>query len=104
MARLNLTQAQGREKLPAGLLISVEPGTLHPSACFWVFHEGVPNERRPRILRHYQSDPGIDSDDVGIVPVLRRIEGVDEAVAAPGIWILSFDCAQHTHGWLRQKR
>ena len=65
-------------------LVVFEPCLGHAALGFGILHEGLPDEGGARIFRHEHGDAGVDADDVGVVPVLQRIEGIDEAVAAPG--------------------
>src|SRR6266849_584616 len=63
--------------------LRVEPGPLHPAPHRIILHELLPHETRPRILCHQQCDPQVDPQHVRVVPVLQRIECVDESISAP---------------------
>src|SRR5215469_13102502 len=65
------------------VLLLMEACPLHPALCLRALHECVPYEARPEILRHHQDDPRINPDHISIVPVLQRIESIDEPVLRP---------------------
>jgi hypothetical protein len=76
----------------------------HTALCLGVLHEGLPYEGSACIFRHEHGDAGVDADDVIVIPVFQWIEGIDEAVAAPGLRVTASDVFQHTHGGVRQER
>src|ERR1017187_1071886 len=84
-------------------LVRPKPGTLHAAYRLWILHESAPDEAGPRIFRHHHGDSSINSNDVVVVPILDRIEGVHKAVLGPGGPIASSDVVQHAHYGLGQE-
>jgi len=56
----------------------------HSALCLGILHKGLPYEGSAHIFRHEHRDPGIDADDVSVIPFFQRIECIDETVLAPG--------------------
>ena len=80
-------------------LIAFEPGTIHSALRLRILHKSLPYKTGAGIFRHYHGDSGIDSHHVAVVPILQRIECVNEAVVAPRPrFITVFDRPQHAHG------
>jgi hypothetical protein len=67
------------------LPVAVEAAGLHGSDGFGVLHECIPDEGGAEIFCHEQTYAEIDAEDVGVVPEQVGVEGVAEAVAAPGV-------------------
>src|SRR5580704_11529149 len=87
-----------------GWFVALKASLGHTALRLGVLHEGFPYEAGARIFRHQHSDAGVDADDVLVVPVFQRIEGIDEAIAAPGLRVTIADVPQHTHGGDGQER
>ncbi len=82
----------------------LESGAHHPALRFGIFHEGIPDKTGARIFGHDHGDSRVDSDDVVIVPIRQRIEGVHKSVAAPGtVAVAVFHRAEHAHGRILQE-
>ena len=75
-------------------VIAFEACIGHSVLRLGVFHEGLPYEGGARVFCHKQGDATVDSDDVGAIPFLQWIEGIDEAVAAPGLWVTASNVLQ----------
>ena len=63
----------------------MEAAGLHGSDWLGVLHEGVPDESGAEVFCHEDADSEVDAEDVGVEPVEVRVEGVAEAVSAPGV-------------------
>src|ERR1700722_825916 len=85
-------------------LIALEAGLGHTALCLRILHERLPHETGARILGHEHCDAGVDAHNVLVIPVIQRVEGIDKAVAAPGLRIMRADVLQHPNGGDRQKR
>ena len=85
-------------------LILMESGSFHSTLRFRGLHECFPYKTGAQIFRHQQDDSSINSDHIGVIPVLQRIERVHEAVLGPGRWIASLDGPQDLHCGRGQKR
>ena len=62
----------------------MEAGALHSEGNFGVAGEGFPDEAGAEIFGHQDADAEVDAEDVGVVPVGLRMEGVAESVTAIG--------------------
>ena len=81
----------------------METGPFHGALSLGVPHERIPHKTGSRIFRHNHGDSGIDSDHIAVVPILQRVESINESVAAPGSRaILVLDRSQYARG-LRQE-
>src|SRR5271165_1950697 len=69
----------------SGAAVGVEAGQVHGAIGFGVAHEGLPDEFGTEVFSHEDTDAEVDAEDVGVVPVGGGMEGVDKAVAAPGL-------------------
>lgn len=58
---------------------------LQGDGDFRILGEGLPHEARAEVFGHEDSDAEIDAEDVGIVPLGVRVEGVAEAVSSPRV-------------------
>src|SRR6266478_5816113 len=70
----------------SALSVAFEAAGLHGGDGLGVLHEGVPDEGGAEIFGHEETDAEIDAEDLGVVPVEVGVEGVAEAVTAPGIF------------------
>ena len=57
----------------------------HGGGGLWVAHEHLPNEAGAEVFGHNDADADVDAEAVGVVPELFGVEGVAEAIAAPGV-------------------
>src|ERR1700682_220849 len=87
-----------------GRVIAFEACIGHSALRLGVLHEGLPDEGGACVFCHEHGDAGVDADDVSVIPLFQWIEGIDKAVAAPGLRVTTSDVLQDTHGGLRQKR
>ena len=62
----------------------MEAGAGHSADGFVIFHELFPDEAGTGIFSHQDGDAQVDAQHIGAVPVGEGIEGVHEAVGAPG--------------------
>jgi len=60
--------------------------SLHGEHILFVVHERLPDQTGAKILRHQDRNPLIDAQNIGVIPVGGRMEGVHEPVAAPGLF------------------
>ena len=68
----------------------METASLHGGEGFWVLHKRLPDKGGAQIFCHEQTYAEIDADDVGVVPEQVGMEGVAEAIAAPGVFAKFF--------------
>src|SRR5271170_8211219 len=83
---------EGEEREGTAGLVFVQAGPRHTAAGFGGFHEGVPDEASPEILRHQHGNPGVDSDHIGVVPVGERVECVHKPVLTPSCTVAAPNC------------
>ena len=75
----------------------MEAGLLHGERDFRVAGEGVPDEAGAEVFGLDDADAEVDAEDVGVVPVGLRVEGVAEAVATVGlVAVVGFEGALDT--------
>ena len=68
----------------------------HSAFHIFVLHELFPHKTGAMILGHQHSDPEIDAEHVGVIPVRERIESIAETVLGPHLFaIRAADTAQH---------
>ena len=81
----------GRSDLP----FAFEAAGPHGVDGLGVLHEGIPDEGSAEIFGHEKTDAEIDAEDFRVVPVEFGVEGVAEAVAAPGVFAeVVAECAE----------
>ena len=68
-----------------GSAIAFKACIRHSALCLGVLHKGLPYEASAHIFCHEHRDPGINADDVSVIPFFQRIEGINETVVAPGL-------------------
>jgi hypothetical protein len=104
VSELILTRKCIRKRHPLNWTIAFEACTGHSALRLGVFHEGLPYEGGAQVFCHEHGDASVDADDVSVIPSLQWIEGIDEAVAAPRLRVMSSNVFEDTHGGHRQKR
>src|SRR5579859_4275699 len=63
--------------------IRMETGLPHGDSGLRVFREGLPEEAVAQVLSHEHTDAQVDAQNVGVIPVAVRMEGIAKSVAAP---------------------
>src|ERR1700689_5450526 len=64
-------------------LVFMKARALHATPRFRSFHESLPDKASTQIFRHQQDDARVDTDYIRVVPVIQRIECIDESVFIP---------------------
>src|SRR5271163_1635047 len=94
---VRLVRYEGHAPFFAQPLVFNQPGSRHSALRFRRLHEGAPDEAGAQILGHEHRNARVDSDHVGIIPVLEWIERVNEAVLGPRRGVSVADRLQYPH-------
>ena len=82
----------------------METRFLHGGLRFGIFHEGVPHKTCAVIFRHEHRDAEVDSQHILVVPAVKRIERIHEAVSRPGfLFVAAANVAQDAHAIVEEK-
>ena len=67
----------------------METTRIHGLFRFWILHESLPNKTGAEIFCHQYSYAEIDPQHIRVIPKLTWVEGVTEAISAPGVSSIS---------------
>ena len=68
----------------------MEAGARHSAFGFLIFHEVLPHETCPGILRHQQRDARVDPENILVIPIRQRVKRIDKAEFSPGLLSVFF--------------